>query len=476
MKTERFLFRSAMPLPAEEVLRWHLRPGALERLTPPWETVRILERSGTIEEGGRVVVAVRAGLRWHRWVAVHHGYVPGRQFRDTQVEGPFGSWEHCHRVVPDGPSRSFLEDEIEYALPWGAPGRWVGGSFVRRKLHEMFHYRHRITARDLVLHQKYAQERSLKILVTGSSGLIGSALIPFLTTGGHRVMRLVRTLDRVGDDAIYWNPKEGQLDAGRLEGLDAVVHLAGENIAAHRWNAEQKARIRASRVEPTSFLGHALARLRRPPRVLVAASAIGYYGNRGDACLDETATPGNGFLAEVCREWEGATRFAASAGIRVVNLRFGIVLSPTGGALASMAPPFRLGLGGRIGDGSQFMSWIALDDALGAIYHSLATPELEGAVNTVAPHPVANHEFTKTLGRVLGRPTFAPLPAFAARLAFGEMAEELLLASLRVEPKALVGSGYSFQFPKLEPALRHLLGRTAAGEEESKRAVLPAAA
>lgn len=457
--TEHFVMRSPMPASAEAAYQWHVRPGALERLTPPWDRVQILDRQGGIEDGGQVVLAVQAGGMQRRWVARHHDHEPGRQFCDTQVEGPFARWEHRHRFLPDGPGQSHLEDEIEYALPFGAPGRWLGRAFVRRKLQALFRYRHEITARDLALHQKYQGDRPMNILVTGSSGLIGSSLVPFLTTGGHRVVCLVRTPTLAGDDSIYWNPARGELDRSRLEGFDAVVHLAGENIAARRWNAEQKARIRDSRVESTRLLCSALRQLRHPPRVLISASAIGYYGGNGDAWLGENSPSGDGFLAAVCREWEAATRPAAAAGVRVVNLRLGVVLTPAGGALASLLTPFRLGLGGPLGNGAQYMSWIALDDVLGAIYHALATQEVQGPVNAVAPHPVTNREFTKTLGRVLRRPTLFPMPGFAARLLFGEMADELLLASMRVQPSALLGTGYDFRFPTLEPALRHLLGR-----------------
>jgi uncharacterized protein (TIGR01777 family) len=448
-----------MPVSADELYQWHVRPGAFERLTPPWQAVRVLGRRGGIEDGGEVALDVRAGGGWRRWVARHHDHEPGRQFRDTQVEGPFARWEHCHRFEPEGASRSYLEDEIEYALPLGRLGNWLGGAFVRRTLERTFRYRHGVTAWDLALHQKYAQGRPWKVLVTGSTGLIGSALVPFLTAGGHHVVRLVRSPAQAGVDTVTCDPAEGINDPAPLEGLDAVVHLAGEPIAARRWTAGQKARIRDSRVGPTRLLCQALSRLQRPPRVLVAASAIGHYGDRADAWLDETSAPGNGFLAEVCRAWEVATAPASAAGVRVVNLRLGVVLSPGGGALAKMLTPFRLGVGGRVGSGQQYMSWVALDDVLGAIYHALATPRVAGPVNAVAPHPVTNHEFTKTLGGVLRRPTVFPMPAFAARLAFGELADELLLASTRVRPRALLETGYPFLFRDLEPALRHCLGR-----------------
>ena len=297
----------------------------------------------------------------------------------------------------------------------------------------------------------------MNILVSGSTGLIGSNLVPFLQRDRHDVIRLVRSKPGTGD--IQWNPAAGQLDAGALEGFDGVVHLAGESIAGSRWTGEQKLRIRNSRVNSTLLLSQALARLKRPPRVLVSASAVGYYGDRGPEVLREESAPGRDFLAGVCREWESATEPAAQAGIRVVNTRFGMVLSPAGGALAKMLTPFRLGAGGVIGSGSQYMSWIALDDTVRAIHHALGSGSLRGPVNTASPHPVTNREFTKTLGRVLGRPTIFPMPEFAARLAFGEMADALLLSSQRVEPARLLASGYKFSWPELEPALRYLLGK-----------------
>lgn len=297
----------------------------------------------------------------------------------------------------------------------------------------------------------------MNILITGSTGLIGSTLISSFTTGEHRITRLVRSKPRPGMGEVFWNPQDGSIEMPGLEGMDAVVHLAGETIA-ERWTAEKKARIRDSRVNGTRLLSESLARLAQPPNVVVCASAIGYYGDRGDDVLREDSPPGSGFLAEVCREWEAAAAPAVQQGIRVVHLRIGIVLSPAGGALAKMLPPFRMGVGGRIGSGRQYMSWIAIDDLVGVFHQALTTESLTGPANAVAPNPVTNLEFTSTLGRVLGRPTLFPLPAVAARLAFGEMANDLLLASARVEPAQLLSTGYTFRFPELEGALRHLLG------------------
>ena len=300
----------------------------------------------------------------------------------------------------------------------------------------------------------------MRILVSGSHGLVGSSLLPALSGKGHQVARLVRGLSGAVGSEIAWDPEGGRLDAAQLAGFDAVVHLAGEGIASRRWTAEQKARIRDSRTKGTRLLAEAIAGLPTPPRTLVSASAIGYYGDRGEQTLVEESAPGLGYLPEVCQAWEAATEPAARKGIRVVCLRFGIILSPAGGALAKMLPPFRMGAGGILGSGRQYMSWISLDDAVGAVLQALETSPLRGPVNAVSPQPVTNAVFTKTLGRVLMRPTIFPMPAFAARLVFGEMADALLLSSTRVEPKRLLASNYPFRHGELEPALRHLLRRS----------------
>jgi len=297
---------------------------------------------------------------------------------------------------------------------------------------------------------------ALRVVVGGASGLIGSELIPFLSRGGHRVQQLVRRSPAAGTE-IPWYPERGEIDAARLQGADAIIHLGGASIAAGRWTAARKALLRDSRVVSTRLLSETLARLQPPPKAFLCASAIGYYGDRGDELLDETSPPGRGFLPEVCVEWEAATEPARRAGLRVVNLRSGVVLSPKGGVLGQVLTPFRSGLGGVVGSGRQYMSWIGLADVLGVIQFLLSRDDIAGPVNVVAPQPVTNREFTKTLGRVLRRPTLVPLPASAVELLMGQMGRELLLAGCRVQPRVLQQAGFEFCAPRLEDALRREL-------------------
>lgn len=454
---EDFSYRSSFPVAAEDLFRWHARPGAFERLAPPWDKVRIVLREGGLHDGDRLIFTVGGGAVRLKWEAVHEAYREGKAFTDRQVSGPFAEWVHEHLFLEDGPDRSVLEDHIRYRLPLGVLGRAVAGRRVRRRLEKTFAFRHARTAADLSRHARYPST-PLTIAISGASGLVGRNLTAFLGGGGHRILRLTRRRPAEGEDAVYWNPARGEIDAAKLEGIDAVVHLAGENISSGRWNAARKEAIRASRVEGTRLLASALAGLTSPPRVMVCASAIGYYGDRGEEALDENSTPGGDFLANVCREWENATRPAASDGIRVVNLRIGVVLARRGGALERMLTPFRLGLGGRIGSGRQYMSWISLDDLLGVIQFCLFTEGLSGPVNAVAPGAVTNAAFTRSLGAALNRPAILPVPTAAVRALFGEMGDALLLSSTRVRPARLLDEGFSFLNPELDGALKAELG------------------
>jgi uncharacterized protein (TIGR01777 family) len=448
-----------MPASAEALFAWHERPGAFMRLAPPWTPVR-LERFEGIRDGNRAVIRLGPGPGL-RWVAEHHDYVAGQQFCDRQVTGPFRAWHHTHRMEPleDGTSR--LIDDIYYEPPLGALGELLGHAAIRHQLARQFAYRHRITRQDLTWHDRYNPDgRRLRIAITGASGLLGSSLTSFLTTGGHEVLRLVRSRP-TGPDEAYWNVREGEIDADALEGMDAVIHLAGENVFAPRWTAAKKQRIYESRVEGTRLLTTTLAALDDPPEVVLAASAIGIYGDRGAAWLTEASAPAeHGFLATVVRDWEAAAQPARLAGIRTVHLRIGVVLTPAGGALQLMLPPFFLGLGGPVGSGDQYVPWVALDDVIGAFYHALMTDALDGPVNVTAPHPVTMGDLTGTLGDVLSRPTLLQVPAPVLRALSGEAADEMLLSSARVAPDRLRDDGYAFAYPRLGGALRHLLGRT----------------
>ena len=295
-----------------------------------------------------------------------------------------------------------------------------------------------------------------KVLVSGSSGLIGTALLPALRSSDYEVTCLVRGAAS-GNGRIGWDPAR-PLAPESVSGFDAVIHLAGESIVG-RWTEAKKRRILESRVQGTRNLGEALAAAPQRPRLLISASAIGYYGDRGDETLREDSPSGSVFLPEVCREWEAAAEPAAKAGIRTVKMRFGLVLSPSGGALQKMLPPFRMGVGGNMGNGRQWWSWVDIVDLVGAIQHVIKTDTLRGPVNVVAPTPARNADFTRTLASVLSRPAIFPMPAFAARLVFGQMGDELLLASQRVQPARLMASGYVFQKPDLKKSLEDILKR-----------------
>ena len=470
MPTHTFLVRAAIPRVSSDALfAWHERAGAFERLAPPWEPVALVSRAGTIRDGDETVLRLKMGPLGVRWRARHEGYLPGRRFIDRQVAGPFRSWVHTHTTSPDEGGGATLEDRIDYELPLGALGDRVLGRGIERRLTRMFNYRHATLANDLERHRQAALPRQI-IAVTGASGLIGRALCAFLESGGHEVRRVVRHAPGPGE--VQWDPDAGTIDAAALTGVTAAVHLAGENISGGRWTAARKRKIEDSRVRGTNLFASTLAGLPVRPAVLVSASAVGYYGTEPAPPHDEHSPPGDDFLAHVCKAWEDAAQPARDAGIRVVHPRFGVVLSPAGGALGKMLTPFSMGAGGKIGKGTQPMSWVAIDDAVYAIHHALATPAIGGPVNVVAPGVVTNAEFTKTLGHVLGRPTIVPLPGPIVKLLFGELGDTLLLHGQEVRPRALLESGFRFAHASLEDALRHVLGRsTVPSRPEEARAI-----
>jgi len=454
-----FVLRTRLNHTVADVFNWHMRPGAFERLVPPWERVTIESREGDPATGGRVVLRVRRGPTEIRMEIRHTDFEQYLLFRDEQVKGPFTRWVHTHRFEPESGGGCTVEDQVYWELPMGAAGRLLGGSSVKAEVERLFTFRHRRLRNDLDRIARYGDGTPLKIVVSGSSGLIGRALCDVLTTGGHHVVRLVRNRETRTSEDVLWDPIEGTVEEEGLKGPDAVVHLAGEPLLGLRWTEDKKKRIWASRVEGTEHLASALARLRRPPKVLVCASAVGFYGNRGDEPLSESAKQGKGFLAELCGAWEEAARSAARMGIRVVYLRTGLTLTPAGGALGTMLLPFKVGIGGRLGSGRQYVSWIDHDDLLSLIMHVIHTPSIRGAVNATAPYPVPNVVFTGTLGRVLERPTVIPVPGLAVQALFGEMGQEMLLNGQRVQPTVAEKTGFEFMYPGLEESLRHQLGR-----------------
>lgn len=455
MKTRRFTRSVRLEVPVEAAFRWHANPGAFERLVSPWQAVKLLSGAPELRDGTEVALRVGSFPLRVRWVARHRDVRPPSQFVDEQVRGPFTWWVHTHRFEPEGTGSCVLTDEIEYRPPLG-----LGFGLVGKELERLFRYRHCVTRHDLRVHADNPGP-PLRVLVTGSRGLLGSHLLPYLTAGGHRVKRLLHRADPAFPDALGLE----NVDPASWEGIDAVVHLAGANLAERRWSPDRKRELHASRVEFTHRLAERLSRLESPPRVLVCASATGWYGNTRDK-VDEATPAGTGYLPGLTREWEAAAEPAGRRGVRVVHLRFGMVLSPRGGALGAMLPVFRAGLGGPLGDGRHWMSWIALDDALDAILRALTRKTLSGAVNVVAPFPVSNASFSASLGRALGRPAGLRAPATCLRLAFGEMADALLLSGAQVLPSRLTEDGFTFRFPILDAALRHLLGRYPPGSTE----------
>ena len=471
------MFQAQTPLPVdrETAFAWHARPGALPRLLPPWEDIRVIQSAGNIENGARVVLGVKPPGSPVRveLIAEHDSYQPPELFRDRMVETPLDAiklWEHVHRFDPADDADDtaaddtddeaaadscILTDRIEYELAFGPAGRWAEGAVMRDKLDAMFAYRHRVTRDDLAMHRAIGSDPKT-ILVTGASGLVGRTLCAMLSTGGHTVRKLTRSKpDEAGE--FQWLPSDGQIDEGALDGVDAVIHLAGESIMG-RWTETKKRRIRQSRVNSTRLLAERIAAMDSKP-AFVVASAIGWYGDRPGQVQTETDPVADDFLADVCREWEAAADPAREAGARVTHVRLGIVLSPEGGALANMLPAFKFAAGGPVGSGEQVWSWIARDDAAALFAWAALSDQVNGPINATAPHPVTSRQFATILGRVLSRPAVLPAPAFALRALFGEMADALLLASADVRPERTTELGYEFRFTDLEDALRHLLGR-----------------
>ena len=453
MGAETFERSTVLPHSLERVFAWHETAASFERFLPPSPPMALLERTGTIRDGDRATFRVGIGPLGFRGTVEYEGYRPLQEFGNRHVGGPHRSLRHRHLFRSTGEGSCELTERIhcEPRLIMATLGR----AWRRRTMERTLEFHQERVRRDLERHAAGPAE-PLRVLVTGASGLIGGALIPFLESGGHDVVRLVRRLPESGRE-IAWDPASGQIDAVALEGFDAVIHLAGENIGAGRWTAARRRRIRSSRVASTELLCGALAALKRPPAALVSASAVGYYGDAAGT-VDESAPAGGGFLAEVTAAWEQAAEAARTAGIRVAHARFGPVLSRKAGMLKRLLPVFRAGAGGVVGSGRQPISWIGLDDAIGVLYFLMCSDRAQGAFNVVAPRSATNREFTQALASVLRRPAFAPVPAPAIRALFGEMGDQLILKGQSVVPARLAELGFRWLEPTLDGALRWELG------------------
>jgi uncharacterized protein (TIGR01777 family) len=460
-----FTYSSVVDADLSEVFAWHGRRGAITRLMPPWQPVKVLREATSLRDG-TAVLGLPGGLRW---VAAHQSdsYDPPHAFADELENAPLStvlSWRHSHRFASAGETAvgpsTLVTDVVDTSLPG-------------RMLRPMFVYRHRQLTDDLAAH---ARARSvcpepLTIAVTGASGLIGTALTALLSTGGHRVIRLVRRLPRSPRER-YWQPEEPGPEL--LSGVDAVIHLAGASIGG-RFTPDRKRAIRDSRLTPTRRLAELAAATAPDLRAFVSASAVGIYGaDRGDEVLTETSVRGEGFLADVVAGWEDATIPAAAAGIRTVQVRTGVVQTPRGGMLRLMTPLFETGLGGRLGTGKQWLAWIGLDDLLDVYLRAVTDPALSGPVNAVAPEPVRTADYTRTLASVLHRPALIPVPSFGPRLLLGaEGAKEIAEASQDVRPQKLIETGHQFRQPDLDQALRHVFGRDQTAQTPIRSAISP---
>ena len=450
----RFDYESTVPASQQATFDWHARPGAFQRLEPPWERLEVVDQRDTIGNGDRVTLRLRRGPFHANWQLEYRDIRPPEQFRDIQVAGPYRGWEHLHSFQDDL-AGARMRDEVTYQV--GGLSALAGAKRIRRILERTFWYRHQRVARDLARH---VSQSRMRVLIGGASGVIGGALAAFLTTGGHEVVQLVRHKAESPSE-IEWNPPHEIPEPSLLEGFDAVVGLSGENIGGGRWTRRRRQAIATSRIPTTKLLSRALAELRHPPKVFYSQSAVGYYGSVAadpPPPLSEDAPLGEGFLAEVCREWEAAADPAREAGIRVVHGRTGVVLDPGSSLVGRLLPLFRLGLGGVVAGGRQPLCWIGLDDVVGAIAFLIQHPSASGPYNLVGPEQVDNRAFTKTLASLIRRPALAPVPGFALGLAMGQMGIELAVRGQSVSPQRVQDLGFEFQEPTLRGALAWELG------------------
>jgi len=447
----------------QEIWDWYNSDGAFRRIMPEWEGIKPIN-AGRLVDGDETIFKVKLGPFRQKWVARHHSVVNGESFADRMIKGPFGAWNHDHKFQSESNGTTSVIDNVEYRLPFHIFTGWSAGLTVLPRMKQMFEFRSVRVANDLKQIQLTSELPRQRILVSGSTGMIGLQLCAFFEAAGHDVHRLLRPSTKLPTDVdsskvVVWDDLTGEILEGDMNGFDTIIHLAGAGIGDKRWSKKRLKLIRDSRIIPTKNLSKIVAGLDQPPKKVLCSSAIGYYGNRGTEILDENSPSSDDMLAELCRDWENASNAAKDAGINVIHLRTGIVISPLGGALAKLLFPAKMGAGGPVGGGKQMQSWISLDDEIYAIHHLMMKEDSKGVYNLTAPNPVSQKQFAKTLGKVLRRPAFAPLPGFVIKLLFGKMGQKLVLEGQDVRPTRLLDSGYEFTHPELESCLRSCLGK-----------------
>jgi hypothetical protein len=455
---------------------WYDSEEAFTRLTPEWEPIKP-QQIGALKDGERTIFKMKLGPFPRKWIAEHHNVKRFRTFDDTMIKGVFNKWIHSRKFTPNKDG-CVIRDELEWRLPLHFASKFTSPITVMPRLRGMFRYRSDTVRDDLSKISETITQKRKRILITGSTGLIGTELYAFLSAAGHDVFRLLRVESNLPpyanpDSVIRWNDLTGEIVSGSLENFDAVVHLAGAGIGDKNWSKRRKMLIEKSRTIPTEILSQKLSECENKPEVLISGSAIGWYGGRGNEVLTEESEPGEGFLPNICAKWESATQSAKDSGIRVVSMRTGIVVTAKGGMLQRLLLPAKFGALGPIGGGKQMQSWISFNDVIYSIHHLIMNKECEGPFNLTSPNPINQKDFAKLLGKVLKRPAFAPLPSFVVKLLFGEMGKDLILEGQNVSPKKLLDSGYKFVNADLESCLRHTLGKWSTVNDADNMEILP---
>ena len=458
-----FIKRVEIPFQVHEVFNYHTRHRAIDRLIPPWSFLRVIKRNNGLENGTTCILELRYGPLKSKWTAKHVGYLQDKVFQDEMIKGPLKTWKHTHSFTPIESKGCIMEDKIKYSLPYGLNRIDFFRNRLNKTLYQMFSYRHRILQNDLKLWGLQKENKGKRILISGSTGLIGSALIPLLETAGeHKISRLVRPTSKYSEsenssNLRVWDPETGIVDPIDLEGFDTIIHLSGENIGG-RWSKIKKKRIHDSRVKTTEILCNTIKKLKKPPSTLLCASAIGYYGSRGEEVVTEETLAGNGFLANLCVDWEAQVKSVEAMGIRVLNARFGLILSPKGGILKLLTLASHLKVGIGFGNGSNVINWVSIEDVIGSILYSIGNTTIHGPINIVSPNPVKASDFYEIISKIQENQIFLKIGSGFMKLAIGDFTDTINESNGVIKPQKLQNSGYPFMNPGLEDTVRLLLG------------------